>query len=380
MDEQRGDSQQGAFSTLIEDDYDYSRPRRGQVCWATVLSIGENEMIVDLGFKRDGIVPRTDLELLDDDYRASLHVGDSVPAYVMSVSGPQGELVVSLNQGLIHQDWLRTQDLLESGEILEAEAIDFNRGGVIVQFGRLRGFVPNSHLTAMRRGLREDQLRRIKSELLGQILSLVVIEVDQRRRRLVLSRLAADWRTRQQLLAELTEGQIRTGVVSNLVDFGVFVDLGGLDGLVHISELDWKHVTHPSEVLSVGDEVEVYVLKVDRRRERVGLSRKRLLPDPWSRVAGELQADRVIQGTVTHVVEFGVFVDLGEGVEGLIHVSEIPDGEVAWRDLEPGSPITVRGLKIDRWRRRIALSLRGVAEAIPSLTLEEMSPVLAVVE
>jgi small subunit ribosomal protein S1 len=380
MDKQHSDSQQGSFSTLIEDDYDYNRPRRGQVCRATVLSVGENEIIVDLGTKRDGTVRRTDLELLDDDYRASLQVGDSVPVYVTNVSDPQGELVVSLNQGLIHQDWLRAQDLLESGEILKAEAIDFNRGGAIVQFGRLRGFVPNSHLTAMRRGLREGRLRRVKSELLGQTLSLVVIEVDQRRRRLVLSRLAADWRRRQQLLAELTEGQIRTGVVSNLVDFGVFVDLGGLDGLVHISELDWKHVMHPSEVLSVGDEVEVYVLKVDRKRERVGLSRKRLLPDPWPRVAGELQADQVVQGTVTHVVEFGVFVDLGEGVEGLVHASEIPDGEVAWRDLEPGSPITVRVLKINRWRRRIALSLRDVAEAIPSLMLEEMSPVLAVVE
>jgi len=378
MVQQQENVQQQRFSALLENDYDYERPRRGQLCRATILSIDENEVIVDLGCKRDGIVPRTDLERLDEAYRDSLQVGESVPVSVLAVSGWQGELVVSLNQGLAHQDWLRAEDLLESGEVCQAEVILANRGGVVVQFGRLRGFVPNSHLAVMSHGARGERLHRAKPELLGQTLSLVVIEVDQQRRRLVLSQRLADKHRRQKLLAELTEGEVRTGVVRNLVKFGAFVDLGGVDGLIHISELDWKHVNRPGEVLSVGDEVEVYILKVDRERERIGLSRKRLLPDPWSRVAERLHVGQVIEGAVTNVAEFGIFVDLGEGVEGLVHTSEIPDGEIGWASLKAGSPITVHVLKIDPWRRRIALSLKDVP-ATMSLDVEA-PPVLAGVE
>jgi small subunit ribosomal protein S1 len=369
MVQQQGNVQQ-RFSTLLENDYDYERPRRGQLCRATVLSVDENEVIVDLGRKRDGIVPRTDLERLEDAYLDSLQIGESVPVCVMAVSGRQGDLVVSLNQGLAQQDWLLAEDFLESGEICQAEVIHANRGGIIVQFGRLRGFVPNSHLTATSQGARGERLLREKSGLLGQTLSLTVIEVDQQRRRLVLSQRFAKKHLRQKLLAELTEGEVRTGVVRNLAKFGAFVDLGGLDGLIHISELDWKHVNHPGEVLSVGDEVEVYVLKVDRQRERVGLSRKRLLPDPWPRVTEGLQADQVVEGKVTNVAGFGIFVDLGEGVEGLVHTSEIPVGDADWVSLEPGSPITVRVLNVNRWKHRIALSLKDIPAMMPLMKIE----------
>jgi small subunit ribosomal protein S1 len=163
-------------------------------------------------------------------------------------------------------------------------------------------------------------------------------------------------------LEELTEGEVRTGVVCNLVDFGAFVDLGGVDGLIHISELDWKHVSHPSEILSVGDKVEVYVLDVDRERERIGLSRKRLIPDPWYRVTENLQERDVVEGTVTNILDFGAFVDLGEGVEGLIHVSEMPGQGTTLNTLQPGSSVTVSVLDIDQWQRRIGLALRDVEE------------------
>ena len=374
MDGLQSDLQQEQFSTLIEGDYDYARPRRGQVRQAVVLSVSENEVIVDLGVKRDGFVPRRDLELLDDAYRASLEPGDQVPVSILNVSGPRGEIVVSLNQGLAQQDWLRAQEFLESGDICQARVTEVNRGGVIVPFGRIRGFVPNSHLTSVPRGLRGDRLRRAKSDLVGQVLFLAVLEVDQHRRRLALSERVASRRQRQQLLETLTEGEVRTGVVRNLVEFGAFVDLGGVDGLIHISELDWRHVEHPSEVLSVGDEVEVYVLSVDRERERIGLSRKRLLPDPWPLVAKRLHVGQKVEGTVTNVARFGVFVDVGDGVEGLVHVSEIPGGDASCVGLEPGSPVTVRVLKIDQWRQRIALSLRGVGQAGGSSSSEEESP------
>ncbi len=376
MDQQCTDLQQQRFSTLIESDYDYVRPRRGQVRHAVVLSIGENDVIVDLGTKRDGIVPRRDLELLDETYRTGLHAGDRVPVCVLTTSGRHGDLIVSLKQGLEHQDWLRAQEYLESGEVCEAEVTEVNRGGVIVLFGRLRGFVPNSHLKSVRRGLRGERLHQAKSDLVGQTLSLAVIEVDQQRRRLVLSERIAGRCRRQQLLEELTEGEVRTGVVCNLVKFGAFVDLGGVDGLIHISELAWRHVTHPGEVLSVGDEVEVYVLSVDQERERIGLSRKRLLPDPWPLVANRLYVGQVVEGTVTAIVEFGMFVDLGEGVEGLVHTPEMPGGVASCAELEAGSRIKVRVLEINRWRRRIALSLRGISQMVPSPGVEDTLPSL----
>jgi small subunit ribosomal protein S1 len=348
--------QQRQLAALLESDYDYTRPRRGEVHEAVILSIRENEMIVDLGTKRDGIVPHKDLESLDDTYRASLQVGDRVPVVILKESALNGVLLVSLKKGM---DWLRAQELLESGEVVEAQVTGFNRGGILVSFGHLRGFVPNSHLTSVPPGLRGKRLRQAKSELVGQTLSLVVIEADQQRQRLVLSERAVGQRRRQQLLEELTEGEVRTGIVTNLVDFGAFVDLGGVDGLIHISELDWKHVNHPSELLSVGDEVEVYILDVDQERERIGLSRKRLLPDPWQRVTATLDEGEVVEGTVTDVVRFGAFVEIGKGVEGLVHISEMPGGQATRSDLEPGSPVTVRVLEIDEGERQIALRLQN---------------------
>jgi small subunit ribosomal protein S1 len=345
------------LATLIKGDYDYTRPRRGEVYEAVILSISGNEIIVDLGVKRDGIVPRKDLELLDGAHRTRLEVGDRVPVVVLKESARNGSLLVSLKQG---RDWLRAQELLESGEVLEARVTRFNRGGVLVSFGRLRGFVPNSHLTSIPSGLRGKRLRQAKSELVGQTLSLVVIEADQQRQRLVLSERAVGQRRRQKLLEELIEGDVRTGIVSNLVDFGAFVDLGGVDGLIHISELGWKHINYPSEVLSVGDEVEVYVLSVDRERERIALSRKRLLPDPWQCVTETLDEGEVVEGTVTGVVPFGAFVEIGEGIEGLVHTSEMPGGQATRSDLEPSSPVTVRVLEIDEGERQIALRLQEV--------------------
>jgi small subunit ribosomal protein S1 len=347
--------QQQQLAALLESEYDYIRPRRGEVHEAIILSITEKDVIVDLDAKRDGIVPRKDLESLDDAFRASLQVGDHVPVVVLKESAWHEGILVSLKRG---QDWLHAQDLLKRGEDLEAQVTGFNRGGVLVPFGRLRGFVPNSHLTSVPLGLRGKRLWEAKSELVGQTLSLVVIEADPQRQRLVLSERATGRPKREQLLKELTEGEVRTGIVRNLVDFGAFVDLGGVDGLIHISELYWKHIDHPSEVLSVGDEIEVYVLSVDRERERITLSRKRLLTDPWQRVMATLDEGEVVEGIVTGVAPFGAFVEIGKGVEGLVHISEMPDGQATRSDLEPGAPVTVRVLEIDEGEHRVALRLR----------------------
>jgi len=365
--ENNSDAQRERLAALIESDYDYKRLRRGEIREATILSISENQVIVDLGVKRDGIVPPRDLALLDDEYRNNLRVGGRVPVSALSTSDQNEELVVSLNMGLAQRDWLRAKELEEGGEVCEAEVIQVNRSGVLVRFGRLRGFVPNSHLTAVPRGSRGERLDQAKSDLVGQTLSLTVLEVEQQQRRFVLSERAAQGHLRQQLLEGLNMGDVRTGTVRNVVDYGVFVDLGGMDGLLHVSELAWKYIKHPNEVLDVGDSVEVCVLSVDRERERISLSRRRLLPDPWSTVTEGLRPGQVVEGTVTKILHFGTFVDLGQGVEGLVHISEIPDGTSADLGVVPDSPVRVRVLRVDNERRRISLSLRqtaGIALAV----------------
>jgi small subunit ribosomal protein S1 len=351
-------NQEQQMAAWIAGEYDYSRPRRGEIREAIILDIGENDIIVDLGAKRDAIVPPRDLELLDDAVRAALRVGDQVPVAVLRAGGPKGEVLVSINKGQQQADWLRAEKILQSGESLEAEVADFNRGGIVVQFGRLRGFVPNSHISSISRGIGGERLQEAKSELVGKTLWLVVLEVEQRRRRLVLSEREANRHRRQLLLETLTEGEVHTGTVRSLAQYGAFVDLGGIDGLVHISEMDWKHVRRPEDVLSVGDKVEVTILDVDRERERISLSRKRLLPDPWLIVSEDLSEGEIVQGTVTHIASFGAFVDVGEGVEGLVHTSEMPDAETTRASLRPGEPVSVQVLYVDDGRRRISLSMR----------------------
>jgi small subunit ribosomal protein S1 len=347
--------EQKTLAECIEGDYDYVRPRSGDVQEGLIASIDEDELLIHLAeAKRDGVVSVDDLKLLDEDFRAALSVGDSVPVRILRGITRDGQIVASISQGLRYSDWLRAEDLLESGERVEAEVTGVNRGGLQVSFGRIRGFVPNSHL---RRG--RSRKHEAKEELVGQTLSLTVLEVNQRRRRLVLSERAGDERTRRRLLEELEPGQVRRGVVRRITHYGAFVDVGGMDGLLHVSELDHKYVKHPNDVLQVGEEIEVLVLKVDRERQRISLSRKRLLPDTWDEVTENLFIGDLIVGTVTSVVEYGAFVDVGAGVQGLLHVSEIPNRQLGLSELETGSQVDVRVRSIDRQRHRISLTMNG---------------------
>jgi small subunit ribosomal protein S1 len=287
---------------LMQDDYAYAPPRRGEIREAYILSIEDERMIVDLPqTKRDGVVTSRDLELLDSSYRASLHVGDCVPVCILRSSDRSGYVVVSIKQGLSRQDWLRAEQLARSRQVVEAEVTGFNRGGVVISFGHLRGFVPNSHL-----GMPFRRTHEAKADLVGKTLSLVVLEVEQRRRSLILSAREAQQMRRKQLLEELQAGQIRTGIVDGLVSYGAFVDLGGLTGLIHISELDWSYVRHPSEVLQVGDELEVLILSVDRERQRVSLSRKGLLPPPQTPPVPDAEEWGILEraGTAVHLPDW----------------------------------------------------------------------------
>ncbi|MEA3346048.1 MAG: S1 RNA-binding domain-containing protein [Chloroflexota bacterium] len=349
-------------------DYEYQFPQRGDIRKGVIISIEPREIVVDIGVKRDGIVPPRDLEILGEEEMAKLSVGDQVSVYVLNPVDEEGNIIVSINLARKQQDWIRAQEMEQSGDVFEEKVIDFNKGGLLTSFGRLRGFIPASHVSTMPRGLSQgEKMARLK-EYVGQMMPLKVIEVDRRRRRLILSERAAlrEWREQQkkQLLETLTEGKVRHGVVSSLADFGAFVDLGGADGLIHISELSWDRVSHPREVLKPGQEVDVYILRLDRERKRIGLSLKRLQPDPWSLVEEKYQVDQLVKGDITNIVDFGAFARLEPGIEGLIHVSEIAEDDIENPSdvLEPGEEVLLRIISVDPERKRIGLSLRQIPE------------------
>jgi len=362
-------TESGFMDKLWQEGYDYKRPRRGNIRRGVVLSVSPERAVLDLGLKRDGVVSATDLQRLGQDTKANIQVGDEVPAFILKPENRDGNIPVSLYRARKEQDWLEAQQLLANGEIWEGEVTGYNRGGLAVSFGKLRGFLPASQIDRFRHRLEPEEKQKRLAALVGQRLPLKVIEVDRRRRRLIFSERAGRraWRRkqRQRLLNELCEGDVVRGRVSSLRDFGAFVDLGGADGLVHISELSWGRVRHPRELVRVGEKVDVYVLRLDRERNRIGLSLKRLQPDPWTLVDEKYEVDQLVEGVVTNVVRFGAFLAIEPGLEGLLHVSEFAD--IAPRDprdlVKEGDRLLVRIIRIEGWRRRMGLSLRQVSEA-----------------
>ena len=346
----------------------YDMPQRGDIREGTVLSVTPQEVIIDLGAKREGIVPANDLSRLDESTRAEIREGATLPVYILQTSDREGNLIVSISRAIQEKDWLVAQQMMENNEILEAEVSGYNSGGLEVTFGKLRGFVPASHISTLPRGISSEDRKAQLATFLHQKIPLKVIEVDRRRRRLIFSERAAHRRwqreQRRRLLEQLQVGEVRQGVVRSLANFGVFVDLGGVDGLVHISELAWFPINHPSDVVKVGDRINVKVLRVDKQRERIALSLKRVQPDPWSRVEEDYKVGELVEAVVTRVTDFGAFVRLRTGVEGLLHVSEMADirPDHPQSLVSPGDLLLLRVLRIEPDRRRIGLSLRQVSE------------------
>lgn len=353
------------MGALLAQSEGFSRPERGDLLTGTVVSVDDQGVIVDLGLKRDGVVPRSDSEKLKQE-GIEFKPGDKLAVMVINPEDRDGNLIVSIHQARQNQDWVTADEYLASGKIWEGEVTGYNRGGLIVPFGDLRGFVPASHVTDLPRNMPEEERQSRMAALVGQRYGFKVVEVDRQRRRLVLSQRDAqrEWRDQQKakLLSGLAEGQIRKGTVTGLRDFGAFVDLGGADGLIHVSELAWRRVKHPREVLSVGQEVEALVVKVDREAKRIGLSLKALQPDPWSRVTERFKVGQQVTGTITRQTTFGMFVDLGEGIEGLLHTSQIPPGA----DVHESDAVTVRVVNIEPDRQRIGLSLINVPVKEPA--------------
>jgi small subunit ribosomal protein S1 len=347
------------FRTLLDESEQTPRPQRGDVLSGRVVALDTQGMIVDLGLKRDGVVPRAEIDKLREE-GVEFKVDQEVPVVIIEPEDKDGNLRVSVNQGRQQKDWLTAERLMAAGEMWEGQVTGYNRGGLIVQFGDIQAFVPVSHITDLPRGIPENERQSRLAQLVGRPMGFKVIEVDRQRRRLVLSQRNAqkEYREKQKarLLDNLAEGQVRRGTVTGLRDFGAFVDLGGADGLIHISELSWRRVKHPSEVLAIGQEVEVEVLKVDRDAKRIGLSLKRRQPDPWQRVAERFQPGQTVEGTVTRLAPFGAFVDLGEGIEGLL-----PSNQIAGRsDVTENSAVRVRVLNVEPERQRVGLALQSV--------------------
>lgn len=345
--------------------HDFEVPEVGDIRKGTIVAITNQGVIIDLGLKRDGIVPPSDLNKLEDNEREALKVNDEIDVFVVDTEAPDS-LVVSIHLAQLNQDWIDAEAHLNSGDIIEGEVIGYNKGGAIVPFGRLRGFIPASHLTELSRGMNDRQRQQKLAKLRGTSMPLKIIEVDRRRKRLVFSQRDAqkewDEKRRAELLRELTPGDRVSGRISGLRDFGVFVDLGGADGLVHISELAWHRIDHPKEVVKVGEEIEVEVLKVDEQEQRISLSRKNLLQNPWSVVHEKYEVDQLVEGKITRIVDYGAFAELEPGIEGLLHVSQLSRGPVDKVSdvIAVDETHLLRIVSIDSEKQRIGLSLKAV--------------------
>lgn len=364
--ERQLEAEKAEFLRLLEASFDYTPPERGEIRNATILQIdSKGDVVVDLGAKQDGIVPAQDLEKLDNDYRSRLKVGESVPVYILNPRDQDGNLIVSISQGLQQYDWDEARRLLGTDEVVEVSVAGYNRGGVLVRWKRLEGFIPTSHLISVGVGGAD---RRESLAGVSRPLGVKVIEVDQSRRRLIFSEREAqkEWRQQQKarLLSELMEGDVVKGTVTGLRDFGAFVNLGGADGLIHVSELAWHRVDHPRDVLKIGDEIEVYVLSLDRGTNRIALSRKRLLPDPWSDAMNRYHEGQQVEGIVTNVVDFGAFIALDDGLEGLLHLTEMGNGTLKEPHsyIKKGDRLQLRISRLEPDKRRVGFTQRWGVE------------------
>ena len=334
----------------------------GDLIDGTVVKIEHDEVLVDIGFKSEGVIPARELSIRKDaDPSEVVNLGDKIEALVLQKEDKDGRLILSKKRAEYERAWIQVEDKFKAGEVVTGEVIEVVKGGLILDIG-LRGFLPASLV----------DLRRVKdlSAYLGTEIEARVIEMDRNRNNVVLSRrvLLEEGRKneRAEILEKLSKGMRLKGTVSSIVDFGAFVDLGGIDGLIHISELSWSHVNHPSEVVKVGEEVEVEVLDVDLQRERISLGLKQTTEDPWTKLVETYPVGTVVDGKVTKIVPFGAFIELGADVEGLVHISEMAMKHIdsPAQVVHVGDTVKVKVMDVNVERRRISLSMKAAAEEL----------------
>ncbi len=352
---------------LAAGEYGLKELKRGDVLSGTILRVSPTEILIDIGAKSEGVISGEELSKVPADVLEDLKVGDTVQTYVVAPSDRNGNVVLALTRTQSSRDWAEAEDLNSKQEIFEGVVAGYNKGGLIVKVGKIRGFVPASQLVPRPAEEGADPNKRLAA-LVGHKLHLKVIEIDREQNRLILSERVAErqWRKQQKekMLGELKEGDERDGKVISLADFGAFVDIGGIDGLVHVSEVSWQPITKPSEALTVGQKVRVKVLKVDPGHERIGLSIKRCEPDPWSSIVDRYKVGQLVEAQITKMAKFGAFARIkdDDAIEGLIHISELSDKRVNHPKevVQEGQWVTLRVIRVEPEKRRLGLSLKRV--------------------
>jgi small subunit ribosomal protein S1 len=359
-------------STSDQDTFMLPEFQKGSIITGVIASISPNEMLVDVGAKSEGVIGSREIEFLGPEYISGLSVGDEIRVYVANPEDRRGNIVLSVRRALEEQDWKDALDYKEGNRPYESKVTGYNKGGLIVNFGKVRGFVPASQVSAerRRRSVGKSPEQRWGS-MVGEEITVKVIEVDRGRNRLILSESAAYEEVRAEqraeLLDNLTIGTVIEGRVISLADFGAFVDIGGIDGLIHLSELAWEPVLHPRDVLRIGQEVKVEIISIDRDRQRIGLSRKSQQDDPWESLIRSYREGQLVQGEVTKLTNFGAFARLVEepAIEGLVHISELAEHRVKHpaEIVAEGQILTLRIIRIEPDKRRLGLSLKKVTDA-----------------
>ncbi len=348
---------------LSDPSHGYKTLKYGDVLEGTIMHVDRDELLVDIGSKAEGIVPSKEYSSLSSEEKDAIQVGDTLLVFVVQAENNEGHPVVSIDRAKQEKSWRKLQEIHEANDIIEAEVVNYNKGGLLVNLDGVRGFVPASQVSEIRGG-DESSKQADMARLIGTKLPLKVIEINRHRNRLILSERQAVQERRdamkENLIQELTEGEVRTGTVSSICDFGAFVDIGGADGLVHLSELSWSRVRHPNELLKIGQEVQVYVLGINPNEKKIALSIKRTQAEPWSRVENSYEVGQLVRGTVTQLANFGAFARIEDGIEGLIHVSELADERIQHpkQIVQEGQDLLLRIIRIDPQRRRMGLSLR----------------------
>jgi len=357
---------------LAEEGLTIDFPKRGEIRKGTIASVTDGQILISVGAKSEGILAGKEFDSIDRDIIESFKVGDEITVYVVTPEDSKGNLILSYTRALEEENWQKAEELLASEESFNTKIAGYNKGGLLVPLGTIRGFVPASQIGLGRRlTITGNSPEERYSDMVDEEIEVCVIEVDRERRRLILSERAASSETRdsikERVIKELKEGENRTGRVTSLADFGAFVNINGADGLVHLSELSWEHVNHPSEVLEVGQEINVKVISIDVERKRIGLSIRRLKDDPWTDQVADLTEGQLVEGRITRLTNFGAFarliIDEVEGdLEGLIHISEISERRIEHPKeiLSEGDVVTLRIIKIEHDTHRIGLSMRRV--------------------
>jgi small subunit ribosomal protein S1 len=365
--EQTMESLMGEY--LDSEDFSFQMPVSGEIRDGIIASISGSQILVSVGAKSEGLIVGKEFDAIPQEILETFEVGKAIPVYVVNPHDQEGNLVLSFVRAVEEQSWIDAEAALASGESFESTVVGYNKGGLLVPLSTIRGFIPASQLSLSRRlTLTGDTPEAKYKDFVGESVSVCVIEVDRERHRLILSERAASSETRDQIrdkvMEDLTEGEVRKGRVTSLADFGAFVNIGGADGLVHMSEISWDRVVNPNEVLKVGEEVKVKIISIDRDRRRIGLSIRQLQGDPWSDQVKNLKTGQLVEGEITRLTSFGAFARLNVtgDLEGLIHISELSDRRVDHPKevIKVGDVVTLRILKIEDEDHRIGLSMRRV--------------------